>query len=1072
MNFFALFVLSLVLWPALPQNPAAQNHNVQVSLVVDAHLGPAASHGLDKIRAALAAKRVVYEEVAKPEAARGATLLIAGLPSDTSAAANVLGSIKATVPTVPESLLIRTTSFHAKQAIIVSGSDDRGLMYGLLEVADRIGWTKGNAVPFSKVRNVTESPSVADRGVTIFTMQQRQFEDRLHDENYLAKYFDTLAKDRFNNVQLLFAYETNGYMCPVYPYFIDVDGFPGLKAVGLSAEQQQKNRADLHRFIRMAHDRGIRVTLGIWCHYFRFSQTWTPVDHSKPIPGTVSGLNDDNLVPYTRAALGQFLREYKEIDGAQLLMHNESGLKTGDMKEFWKSIYRVMKAAAPDIQYELRAKGISDDLVAYGQSLGLKIQVNTKYWSEQVGLPFHPTHIQELNQFERRHGYSDMLRYPRNYQLHWTLWTSGTTRILLWGDPNYVRRFAPTTHLGGVQGFEVMEPLATKMAGHPQDLKPFDLLAPQYKYYEYEFERYWRFFQVFGRLSYNPDTPEDDLDHEFITRFGAATGPRVAKGLQRASEILPQITAYCLPADHFPTTRGWPERQRQGDLPEYVKAAPSDTEQFESIEDAADDIYLGRSSSKRTPMETSRWFAQAATDVRRFVAQAQSTAGANPGKEFTSTMVDLKILSDLADYHAHRIPAGLRYALFERTQDLNALDDAISYEKQATEAWARIVRDAGDVYNYDLMMGLPEFDLSGHWRDELLKLKAGVSALEKRRSEFHPEAARVVGRYFLPAGTPPDGYQRLSRGSNTLFETNGSNLVTLDVPPGRYQVKVDIHDDKASHGPMWIEVNGVEYSDVFTVPAGQQVERILETSAVNGKLKILFDNTTSADWYASTLVVTRIDPLISSVPIRRLKPGQPLNLRATVTGITSISHVRVHYGDPQRGYAVADLQGTSPEYHIEIPSSRLTGNTSYFLEAVDTQGRTSISPEQGRTNPIAVTVTGDDQPPSFHHTPVLSTDAHTPIHITATLSDPSGVKWVHLRYRGLSQHQDYQTLEMLPTGNPDEYEATVPAEDVDPHFDFMYFFEVMDNVSNGKIYPDMDKETPYFVVKMSQPAKN
>jgi hypothetical protein len=30
----------------------------------------------------------------------------------------------------------------------------------------------------------------------------------------------------------------------------------------------------------------------------------------------------------------------------------------------------------------------------------------------------------------------------------------------------------------------------------------------------------------------------------------------------------------------------------------------------------------------------------------------------------------------------------------------------------------------------------------------------------------------------------------------------------------------------------------------------------------------------------------------------------------------------------------------------------------------------------------------------------------------------------------------------------------------------MYLFEVMDNAGNGKIYPDLTKETPYVVVKV------
>ena len=32
----------------------------------------------------------------------------------------------------------------------------------------------------------------------------------------------------------------------------------------------------------------------------------------------------------------------------------------------------------------------------------------------------------------------------------------------------------------------------------------------------------------------------------------------------------------------------------------------------------------------------------------------------------------------------------------------------------------------------------------------------------------------------------------------------------------------------------------------------------------------------------------------------------------------------------------------------------------------------------------------------------------------------------------------------------------------------MYLIEVMDNKGNGKIYPDIEKETPYVVVKLQR----
>jgi hypothetical protein len=365
------------------------------------------------------------------------------------------------------------------------------------------------------------------------------------------------------------------------------------------------------------------------------------------------------------------------------------------------------------------------------------------------------------------------------------------------------------------------------------------------------------------------------------------------------------------------------------------------------------------------------------------------------------------------------------------------------------------------------MMGLAEFDLSGNWQDELVKLEAGMVALERERVAYRLEPRRVTGRYYLGAGAAPEGYHKVERGHSSEFETNGSNLFTLRVADGRYQLKLGIEDAKKSHGPMWIEVNGVEYSDIFTVPAGQNVEKTIETMAVNGSIKILFDNATSADWYGGTLTVARVSPAIAHVPVRRIALGQDLVLRATVEGVDPIAHVRVVYGSETRGFASQEMEAAGPKlYRATLPSSKVFDGMSYFLEADDSAGRLASWPAGGAGHGIPVLVTGDGQPPVLHHAAVATAEAGHSLRIVAEVEDPSGVKSVRLRYRGLSQHQDYQTLPMLPTGQGHQYEATIPGEDISPNFDLMYFFEVMDNAGNGKIYPDLERETPYVVVKV------
>jgi len=71
------------------------------------------------------------------------------------------------------------------------------------------------------------------------------------------------------------------------------------------------------------------------------------------------------------------------------------------------------------------------------------------------------------------------------------------------------------------------------------------------------------------------------------------------------------------------------------------------------------------------------------------------------------------------------------------------------------------------------------------------------------------------------------------------------------------------------------------------------------------------------------------------------------------------------------------------------------------------------------------------------------------------VADPSGVKWVRLRYRSVSQREDYQTLPMQPTGEKDTYQAVVPGEQTVPQWDFMYLIAVMDNAGNGRVFPEV-----------------
>lgn len=754
-NFSIVSVLAIVAMLLVTSHVCTAINQPELSIVTDRTPGISVSHGLMKLTEALTAKKVSFEKVGSLQEAQGKSIIVAGISIGVGEASKLLQAGNHTVPQIAEALTVWKTSWQNKPVWLISGFDDRGLMYGLLDVADRIGWSNNPKNPLSEVKEMTEKPDVSERAISLYTMNRAYWESRFYDEAYWTRYLNMLAQNRINSMVVIFGYENGGFLAPCYPYFFDTEDFPDVKMVGITSQEQQRNLNALNKLISMAHARGVKFSVGIWDHIYRggvqagglAEMRNSPL---KPVHGLVWGVNDANLVTYNKTALAKFVKLVPELDGIQFRMHNESGLKKSEQDSFWADVFKTMKATSPNLRLDLRAKELPKSVIESAISTGINFRIATKYWMEQMGMPWHSTQINP-EKSENRHSYGALLSYPQHYKMHWRLWNGGTSRILLWGDPEYVRRFAESSHLYDGDGYEVNEPLATKMEAQPHDAKPFDLLNPNYRYYDYEFERYWHFFQVFGRLGYNPQTSAEVWQNEFIQRFGAKAAPLVEKAIHQASWILPRIVASCYPYGRFPMTRGWAEKQNLGDLPAYAKNAGSDLRQFANFNEEANLLIEGGENAKLLPSMNSLWFEQTSQGITKLIIQAEKVVGDKKNKEFYSTMTDLRILSNLALYHSRRIPAAVSYNLFEKSKDVTLLDDAIAFERKAIDAWRQLVNAAGDVYADDLMMGVRSANLCGHWKDELLALEKGLKTLEQKRAEFKPEGAVVKAPHYRAA---------------------------------------------------------------------------------------------------------------------------------------------------------------------------------------------------------------------------------------------------------------------------------------------------------------------------------
>jgi hypothetical protein len=841
----------------------------KVGVVADAALDERARYGIRRLEAALRSKGIAVSEGGQVSGTD--FVLLAGVGSGNGAAAAALAQLKAAVPAEGEAVAIRTAArYQRKPAIVLAGGDGAGLMYAALDLADRIGWAQSGGDPFQFARDAVEKPYLKERGVVMFTMNRAYFENRLLDERFWIRYFDMLAENRFNRLVLIFGYEEGGYMAPLYPYFFDVDGFPDVRVVGLTAEQQVRNLKAMKTMLRLASERGIHVKPGIWEHIYRAggqagANPWAS-DGTKPAPGLVWGLNAKNLAPYTVAALKKFYETFPEFTETQFRMHEESGLLKSEIEPFWHDVFGFFRSSRPDIRLEFRAKGLPKSVILDAQSQGLKIQLDTKIWMEQMGLPYHPTHINRENQMDARQSYADLLEYPQTYHMNWTLWNGGTTRVLLWSDPDYARRLAASARLYDGQSLIVTEMEATKMLGEPHDAKPRNFLSSQYRYFDYEFERYWAFYRVFGRLSYNPETTPEVWEREYRKRFGPEAGPHVMKTIQLASRVLPRVVAASVPYSMFPTTSGWPEMMHLGSLPRYAQQEEgSDIQQFMNLREEAASILQGTDTAMRRPEETSRWFAETSDAILAEAAEAERALGRSAGSnEFKSTMTDAKMLAALARYHSWRQLGGVNYNLYRQAGDLAAFDEAIADERKAVQAWHELVETAGDSYIEDMWFGPAGRSFPHHWKEEMKALDA----------EF-----------------------------DQLLAERQSASARPDAKPAR-------------------------------------------------------------------------------IPARALHPRLP--------------------------------------------------NVTFA-------GQTPAPAAPGQDYLVQVEVTA-----------------------------PNGLKWIRLRYRHVNQKEDYQTADMTPGARTGAYSATIPASYIDPRWDLMYFVEVVDRQGNGRIYPDLELETPYIVARVKR----
>jgi hypothetical protein len=842
----------------------------------------------------------------------------------------------------------------------ITGSDDRGLMYGLLEAAGQI---RANG----RISPASGCPAVEMRGIRYF-LHNHDLEQRwYYSRDYWDRYFTMLAHDRFNRFNLVFAHQTN-YLAPPYPFWLSLPEFPQIGVPGLSDAQRKQNLEMLQYISQAAADHGIDFTLGVWEHD---AQTRP----HKMIP-TTQGITRENIGPYSYAALKKILQLCPAIRSVQMRTNEESGIPNDFRVQFYRDyVYAAICDAGRPVFLDLRAWAVAKEMIEAGEQQGLKVRTSTKYWAEDTGRPYQPAETFP------GYSYSNFLEKPRSYQFYWELWGLGSHRLLLWANPEHVRRAASTFHLGDAIGFEIDPPLAQKGFGNQPGV--WGVFTPAHKdrmFWTWEFERYWLFYQLWGRLTYNPSEPDSVWMGELNRRFGAAAAD-VLEAYKSSSGVLNEIVAAHL-AD--PNMYIWPEINPGGLIDAYRDVLPSDWRYIASIPEAVQNRIHHIASAKQTAPQTAALLNDLAQRTEQAVARADTKIAAG-AREWRSSKPDFEVLALLARYHALKQTATDQVTYFDATGDRAALDSAARDLKNALQVWERLVKLTDGLYPEQMAFGP---DDAGHWKDKLPYVRHDLELVKERASLFdkfgrfergfdfggpvkkptNPAAYRtnyyVLANTVAPRFEPVDESTRYSDALGYGWASDGP-LESVALPLAPYGIVRATTKNPAGlpHDTLFGDSIRGKGAQVFRVKvaAGDYTVRLLHPDRSEAVLKLKADGGVlnipfpEGDWSIAGLVIQGPDakaalepqkfpkilprPALTHEPPSTIHAGEPLTLSLKIAPATAVTQVRLHYRPVNQQAKFKAIEKT-PGESFTIPGEDVAPkwDLMYYFEILNNEG--------------------------------------------------------------------------------------------------------------------------------------
>ena len=421
--------------------------------------------------------------------------------------------------------------------ITVYGGDARGMVYGALALAEDVR----RGVSLEQVQARTETPQLPLRAIKHNLPWDSYRPSRAIDQHlattrdlaYWEAFLDMMAENRFNALTL--------WNLHPWTYMVRPRNFP--EASPYSDKELAEWRKLHEGIFRLAKERGIDTYLVPWNIFVskEFARAHG-VGQLNTYPNyNTKGDTSELIKRYVRESVAQVIEEYPDLTGIGLSHSEGMGGMTAEARDEWVAetyLEAIHNAKRP---VKIIEKVPSSAGPVMDGSTSVETEQLTRRELEKIDFADGPVWL--AAKFNWSHGHSTPTLVgvhggelgdtyfkpePKNYKVTWIV-RNEDFFALRWGDPAFIRQHlrenASASSIGGyIIGSETYIPALDYFTAVKKGVD-----------WRYAFERQWLFYKLWGRLTYDPATPDTVFAQEFGRRYGAR-GSNLLAAYEHASK--------------------------------------------------------------------------------------------------------------------------------------------------------------------------------------------------------------------------------------------------------------------------------------------------------------------------------------------------------------------------------------------------------------------------------------------------------------------------------------------------------------------------------------------------------